>query len=175
MKIKNKDIICSVLFLLIGLFICIRGGQYVALNPSAGDIGPAYTPKLLGGALIVLSVIMLISDLIQQRKNSKAGVQETELSEKETQEQKKIDMTGGVLSIVLVIGYALLVRPLGFVITSAIYLFLQILVLSYKNERKVLIPAIVISIVSPIVVYLIWYYVFEVPLPAGILPLYLWL
>jgi hypothetical protein len=64
--------------------------------------------------------------------------------------------------------YALLITKVGFLITTTVYLFIQINILSPKQSRKHLMFAI-ISVVASVVIYYIFVKVFNLMLPAGIL------
>lgn len=71
-----------------------------------------------------------------------------------------------VLFAVGLVGYGLLLRPLGFLPTSALFLILGIKILS----RRSWVWSIVVSIGSLIVIWLIFRIVFSVLMPAGIVP-----
>ena len=177
MKEKTREILCAVLFFAFGLYWYLEGGTYQKLTISVNDVGPSFVPKLLGGALMALSVVLLATTLMKYRKAADGPKEEKESSpgEEEQAPKNQADMKGGFLSMALLVVFALLIKPVGFIITSAVYLFFQILVFSYQKEKQTVIPAAVVSIAAPVAIYLIWYYVFKVPLPAGILPLHLWL
>jgi len=77
-----------------------------------------------------------------------------------------------ILTIVLLAGYFLLLEYVGFIILTTIYLFCQIFLLlpkgSIKNKRYLTI-ATIISIVAPVCIYMLFYKVFMIFLPAGLL------
>ena len=61
----------------------------------------------------------------------------------------------------------LVFQSVGFVISSACYLFLQMLLLSNKDNRKILLFA-VIAVLLPLGVDALFVYVIKMPLPVGI-------
>ena len=69
-------------------------------------------------------------------------------------------------------GNALLVQTVGFIIMTAFYLMVQILLLlpekSLKSRKGILITA-ALSIVAPIFIYQLFYRAFSIFLPAGLL------
>ena len=69
------------------------------------------------------------------------------------------------------IGYAALMKPVGFIITSIIYVFLQILILTpiKKRSRKVMGIAAVMAVTFSTVLYYVFTKYFMVLLPPGIL------
>ena len=72
------------------------------------------------------------------------------------------------MTVACMVGYAALFDTLGFIISSAAYLFLQITVLSNEKNRKLPLFAI-ISVVTSVAVYGIFVYLIGMPLPTGIL------
>ena len=80
----------------------------------------------------------------------------------------EFDKLGGIGTVVLMFSYMLALEPLGFILSSIIYLFLQITLMSNKNNRKLPLLAI-ISIVLPIAVSALFCYVIKMPLPKGII------
>ena len=73
-----------------------------------------------------------------------------------------------VATIVVFTAYVLLMKPVGFIITSAVYLFLQMLILCPKEKRNSILFA-VISVVCAVAIYYIFRNGLNVMLPAGIL------
>ncbi|MCA2013542.1 tripartite tricarboxylate transporter TctB family protein [Cereibacter sphaeroides] len=67
---------------------------------------------------------------------------------------------------VLLIGYALLLKPLGFLPTSALFLFIAIKLLSGRS----IVFTGVVTLASVIGIWLIFRIVFTVLMPAGIVP-----
>lgn len=63
--------------------------------------------------------------------------------------------------------YMIAFQPVGFVVSSIVYLFLQMLLLSDKTNRKILLFA-VIAIILPVAVDALFVYVIKMPLPVGI-------
>ena len=64
--------------------------------------------------------------------------------------------------------YVLAFEPVGFLLSSIIYLFAQILLMSNQENRKPVLFAI-ISILLPLAVDILFVFVIKMPLPRGIL------
>ena len=64
--------------------------------------------------------------------------------------------------------YMLAFQPVGVIVASAVYLFFQMLLLSDKTNRKILLFAIV-SVLLPVAVDALFVFVIKMPLPVGIL------
>ena len=64
--------------------------------------------------------------------------------------------------------YVIAFEPVGFLLSSMVYLFAQILLMSNRdNRRPVLFAAI--SVALPVGIALLFAYVIKMPLPVGIL------
>lgn len=151
MSNKNKNLIISALFLAFGAFLFIQslGIKHMMKN----DVGSAFFPKVVGVAIIGVALIRLIMAL---REKSESAAKKS-----------SSDMQGGWLTIILVGLYVVAFQPVGFLVSTAVYLFLQILVLTPKEKRKM--PVILaISVIAPLFIWVLFNYVISSPLPKGI-------
>ena len=64
--------------------------------------------------------------------------------------------------------YVALLKPLGFVISSVLYLELQMCIMAQKERRRPL-KFLIISIVSVVVIYFVFHNLLQLMLPNGIL------
>lgn len=151
---KVRDIICSVIFLIFGagLFYLSNGVRKMI----ATDVGSGYVPKFIAVCIMVVAGAKLILTLMDKSASA---------SKKETSNQ---DLVGGIGTVVLMAFYVFTFDKLGFLISSIIYAFAQITLMSNKNNRKLPLFA-VISVALPVGVYLMFNYVIKMPLPKGIL------
>jgi putative tricarboxylic transport membrane protein len=62
----------------------------------------------------------------------------------------------------------LAIQPVGFIISSIVYLFVQMMLLSDNTNRKPVLFAI-IAVVLPVAVEALFVYAIKMPLPVGIL------
>lgn len=151
---KQRDILGSFLFLLLG-----AGMFYLSFEIKhriASDVGSAYVPKFIAICIMVTAGAKLIFSLMDKSASGKK------------KEGMAFDKLGGVGTIVLMFAYMLGLEPVGFILSSIIYLFLQIMLLSNKDNRKPVLFAI-ISVLLPIGVSALFYYVIKMPLPKGII------
>jgi putative tricarboxylic transport membrane protein len=149
---KQRDILCSVLFLVFGAFVLV---QALPIKPVMGkDIGSGFMPKIIGASIIVIAAVKLVLTLM-----SKASAAKTKTDD---------DLKGGLWTIAALLAYVLLFDRLGFILSTALYLFVQILVLSNEQNRNLKLFA-AISVVMPVAIYALFVYVIKMPLPAGLL------
>ena len=151
---KNKDIICSVLFLAFGaaMFILASGLK----NTIRNDVGPGYVPKFIGVCMMIVSGAKLILSLFDKSKTGKAV------------EKMNGDIVGGLGTVGLMVAYAWAFAKVGFIVSSAVYLFCQILLMSNEKNRKPVLFA-AISILLPVAVDALFVFLIQTPLPKGIL------
>ena len=150
---KTRDILCSIIVIAFGaaMIYFVKDVKRVIRT----DIGSKYVPMLIGWCLIATGGSKLLYSLFSHSK----------------EENKKIvfnqDFFGGIGTIVLMVIYMLIFESVGFVVASAGYLFLQMLLLSEKSNRRILLFA-VIAVVLPVAVDALFVYVIKMPLPVGV-------
>lgn len=149
MSKRTKNISVSLAFIVFGVLYYIEalGIRKMMKN----DIGSGVFPRIIAVAIILLAVANLIRTFVVKEEDSKKAGS---------------DMFGGWVTVLLLAAYVLLLEPVGFLLSTAVYLFLQILVLAPPDERNYLTIAIV-SVVTPVVIYALFVYAINMPLPKG--------
>lgn len=150
---KQRDLLTSVIFFAFGAFMlsCAVGIR----KTIASDVGSGYVPIFIAICLMVVSAGKCILTLTRKLATDKM------------KEKSDEDLLGGIGTIGLMLVYMIIFEPVGFVISSALYLFAQILWLSdHTNRKPVLFAAI--AIVIPVVIDLLFTYVIHMPLPRGV-------
>lgn len=156
--------------MIVGIFFVALG---IALIAGAGalpkskvmEIGPDFMPRLVGIIILVLALLLLFWTV----KGLKKHVSEVEASGyKDTADYKRV-----LFSLVASIVYVNVLSPIGFIISTLVYLFVQITILTPDAHRtkKDLIQYLVIDVVFTFVVYFLFRYGFKIVLPAGIFAL----
>lgn len=163
MSIIKKDLYSGVFFFLFSIFLYAE--SYAIKLSKADALGPQFFPRMVAIVMAVLSIIQMLRCIKKGRQK--------EAVQSESAVQKGFSWNLPLaLTIVLLAGYFLLLESVGFIILTTIYLFCQIFLLlpkgSIKNKRYLVIAA-TISILAPISIYLLFYKVFMIFLPAGIL------
>ena len=155
---KYRDLIGGVFFLAFAVFIYAL--SYQIHMTQADPVGPQFFPRLVALFMGVLALISISRSVLRLRQLTPAVA------------AKK----GGfsialLLTVLLLIAYTLLIEKVGFIILSTIYLYLQILLISPKEElqKRNLVINAVVAIVVPIALYYLFYHAFGIFLPAGLL------
>ena len=154
MKNKTRDIICSLLFLILGIFMFSQALKITSIMGK--DLGSGFMPKVIAVALVLTSLLKLIATFFEKNPSEE---------EKENNNQ---DSKGGLLTLGALLFYVLTFEILGFIVSTTAYLFIQMLIFSDEKNRKSLL-FLTISVVFSIATYVLFVYLIQKPLPTGIL------
>ena len=139
-------------------------------------IGAEFAPRLVAIGIAILSMVLLVQGLkkvklFKELENSKVREEEDEKSAFEAEEETTSSLQkylSVLKTIVLITLYIALMPVLGFIITTAVYLFIQIIFLAKKNQvNYVLFGSISVGV--SLFVYYVFKYLLNLMLPAGIL------
>jgi hypothetical protein len=157
---KYGDIIVGIVYAVLGLALIIAARMLP--KSQVMDIGPDFMPTVVGTLILVLSIILLVQAVQELRKNPDKEVG------KDESDYKRV-----LLSLILALLYVFLLKPVGFIICTLVYLFCQIYVLAPDSHRtkKDMIMYLIIDVVFTLIVYYLFRIGFKIVLPAGILPL----
>ena len=152
-----------------GIFYTCLGGAVIYLakqlpKSRVMKIGPDFMPTVIGVLILILALMLLFSSI----KNFKTNAKKAESMPADTSDYKRV-----LASLVLVIIYVNILAPVGFILSTLGYLFLQIIVLAPNDKRKgkdILMYAI-IDIVFVLVVFYLFRYGFKIVLPSGMFTL----
>ncbi len=149
--LKRQKIISSLVLIAasaVGLIYCIRN-----IGETTLSIHPLFLPSILFGALCLLSVIRLYSGVrMKPEEDEKHDIHVPKKS---------------LLTMVLIVAYALLFKPLGYVVDTFLYLVIQMLLLKDGKKNYALIA--LIAVIGSVGVYALFVYGFNVMLPPGVL------
>lgn len=147
---KIKNIIVSIFSLLLSAFIFVESLGIKA--QMRNDMGSGFFPRVIAIAIAVVAVIQLIMALREKSLPAKNG---------------KSDVNGGFMTILLVLFYVVAYRPVGFIISTVCYLYLQILVLTPRDKLNL--PFLCgFSFAVPFFIYTLFVYAINTPLPKGL-------
>ena len=147
---KKKGIITSLLFLAFSILMIVFAKDIKPMMKN--DLGSGFFPMVVGIAMCGLSVLRLI-----------LAIREKEEAAKKSGD----DLMGGLGTLILIGGYCIAFSPVGFIISTIIYLFLQILLLTPKEKRNWLVISL-ISLIAPFAFYALFVYLINTPLPKGL-------
>lgn len=124
-------------------------------------IGPEFMPKVIATIMLILSIALLVSTISQHK---------VRVAEAEAMGSKKVDYKRVIYSLLLVLSFVLALKPVGFTLTSLLFLPLEMFVLAPDEERtkKDAIKYVIISTIFTFIVYFLFRYGFKILLPVGI-------
>lgn len=154
MKEKNRDLLSASILILVSMF-----GLYLTKDIPEPfreyDFGAAFLPTVVLVLIAGLSVLKIIVTLIENKQGS--------LDKLDTSQFLK-----GFGTIALVGIYCFCYKPVGFLIDTLVYLFLQIFILVPKEKRSIK-KILLIDILATAIIYLIFTRGFSVRLPQGLI------
>ena len=149
---KAADFIISILLLILSAFLFLNASRM----PSAEKgIGPGDYPMFICAVLFFLALLQLISVIISAK-----GIPLIDFRAVNTRY-----LVRALIMAALTFAYYKLMKPVGFLITTPLYLFASFMLFGYKRKVK----GVVIALVFSVAVYILFSRVFMVFLPRGIL------
>lgn len=157
-----------------GIVIALFSIAYLAMVPGIATftgLGSTpltnhFVPYLWGGALLVLSLWIIVRGLRKRKKYLAEGGKIEKTSIKDALIEKR-EVVASFIALTL---YVALMGPVGFVITTIVYVFAQILILTPREKwKKSYVPAAITAVVTGILLFYIFRYLLNVLLPVGIL------
>lgn len=140
---------------------------------SNSSIGPVTIPRAISIVIFVLGLILIVKWAAGRKKVHKApasaGAEEKSRPQKSAEERKlelfrRITAPGTFLLITV---YLLLMKKIGFTLSSCLYITLQISLLSADVSPKRILKAFIIGVVSSVVIYMLFAKVFQLYLPTA--------
>ena len=154
---QYQDVIAGLIFLMISIAY-YSGSFFETSSIMQAKYGPDFMPKVYAVLLGILSVALIVTGI---RKAKKYEAPEGEASQPDVRSVITV-----VLSLVCIGVYIYLVKTIGFLIASALYLFCQAWLLSQKKNYLTL---ILFSVIGSVLIYLLFAKVIGLLLPKGIL------
>jgi putative tricarboxylic transport membrane protein len=119
-------------------------------------IGPSFIPRIVAIGIFGCSLFLIGNALLKKE----------EIEEKRSEEKRKyVDL----FTLLFLFIYIALLKPLGFLLATTLYLFLQISLSYGKPKLKNYLTFILISIIISFTIYAIFVLGFKLNLPRGIL------
>jgi len=152
-KNKTRDIICGILFFALGVFMFQQSKGIAPII--AKEMGSGFVPKIVAIVFMCLSTLLIVFSLLSKENTGSA--------------KSSDDIKGGLMTILALVAYVSFFNMLGFLVATALYLFVQITILSTEQNRKLPLFGAV-SVITPLIIYFLFVNGFGLILPSGILP-----
>ena len=138
----------------------------MALNMPRGSFaypGPGLFPLIIGAFMIMMALGCLLQEIVPRMREKKPAASSLPSADAADAEERDVAKTFQLTA--LLIGYILVLKPLGFPIAICAFLLLAIRIFGYRKWLPTLVMAVTITVVS-YVSFVLW---LAVPLPMGIL------
>ena len=160
---RYKEIILGLCMLALGSFY-LYSATLIKVR-STVKVSAKLIPEILGVIVLILGVLQLIAGVKYLLEVRRINAAEGSTTAAFSPEEKR-DILPIILTFVLIIGYAIAFEPMGFVISSTLCMFFQMLILAPNGKRK---PALffIISFIVAWVVYIAFRKGLDLSLPQG--------
>ncbi len=133
--------------------------------PGHDGIDAATVPTLLAILLCLLGALQTLSAI----GNRARPTAESDADAPEQTSASVVEPLTVLKTLGLILIYVVLLGPVGFPIMTALYLYLQFIVLTPVNQKVRHLPYAAIAVVTSAVIYLLFREAFDLLLPAGLL------
>ena len=159
---KYGDIVTGIFYAVLGAAVIYLAKQLP--KSKVMKIGPDFMPMVIGVIILVLALMLLFSAI----KNFKANSEKIASMPADTSDYKRV-----LASLVLVVIYVNILAPVGFIVSTLGYLFLQTIVLAPNDRRtsKHILSYAIIDVIFVFAVFFLFRYGFKIVLPSGIFTL----
>lgn len=155
-KCNKQDLISAITGIVLSGAVLALSASIERKNTN-GDPGSAFMPSLIGTLLLILSIILLVQCLLKGARGAEPAAKDGE--------ENYLAILLSFLNLVL---FVALMRPIGFMLSCILFLFLQIGIMAHERpSRKELLIWAAVSIAAPVLIYLIFVKLFSMPLPRG--------
>ncbi|MDR1744614.1 MAG: tripartite tricarboxylate transporter TctB family protein [Planctomycetota bacterium] len=162
---RYKEMLLGIFMIALAAF-CLIASQYIRTRSNI-TVNARMIPQLLGLIVIVLGILQVLAGfkyLAAARAQDEAeGATAVAVGKEE-----KRDAIPVVYTFIIILLYAVLFEPLGFVISSTLCMFAQMCVMSPKavfHAGKFF----AISLITAVVVYIVFKKGLDLSLPSGVL------
>ena len=151
--------------MLVGLISVVFGIGFYALTYTfklvkmPNTVNAAFFPRILGTAAILLGAVIFAQGFAAYQSADKSKAEE---------KKKKTDVKRVIGVMAVLLAAALSLKYLGFILTMPWMMFLLFLLVN-KMEIWNLPLYLAVSVILPVVVFFIFYYIFKTLLPMGLL------
>lgn len=133
--------------------------------PGHDGIDAATVPTLLAILLCLLGALQTLSAI----GNRARPAAESDADAPEQTSASVVEPLTVLKTLGLILIYVVLLGPVGFPIMTALYLYLQFIVLTLVDHKVRHLPYAAIAVVTSAVIYLLFREAFDLLLPAGLL------
>lgn len=156
------EIIIGLALITLGIVIYLQGGNLPSLNEAVFNAGSF--PRLIAGLLIFLSLILILSKIIELRKRKPA---EDSVSNKERMAAFYGEYRLVILTMVVFFAYIFVLQFIGFVVSTILFIIGAAILIGYRKRKEVVTISLV-AVILTLTIYFFFENVLYVRFPSGI-------
>ena len=153
------------LILGIGMIVGARGFEGALIL----EVGPDFFPTIIASLIAGLSVILIITNAIKLRSAALANAAKAEPNDNSGKSILSAGALRVLAALALLTGYVFLIVPVGFLISSSVYMLIMMCFLAEKLTLRKVFIYVFISILVAVLSSFIFVRFFWLMLPRGIL------
>ena len=157
---KWKDVISALMLMLVSAAMFHASGSLEARTRM--EIGPDFMPKVVSVLTFALAAVLLMQGLRRARSLSEAQDAEAPTARRGDFIERHADR----LCLALIVAYAFAFEPLGYLVSTTIFLFLEFIIMAPADSRRYL-PFALAAVVVSVATYYVFVRLFYVFLPIG--------
>jgi putative tricarboxylic transport membrane protein len=165
---RTKPVVIGVIMLASGLFYLFL----VVGLPRRGVVDAAFFPYVLAVIMIGLGLLQTVVSLRAEPQAVLAEDDTTEVAG-ESDTPVRSSYSTVIQTLLLIAGFTALLRPLGFPVAAALYLFFQFIVLKPAQDKPRFGFYALVAVSAALIIFISFRYGFDLILPAGPLTPYL--
>ena len=161
-----KDLLTGIVAAAFSAFYLMQTSGIKVFGGATAGVTAQTVPRLWGVAMLVLSILLILRSILAMRKKSEQDEEESLGFLARLKERREVVCTFGLLIL-----YAALMKPVGFIIMSIIYVYLQVWVLTPPEKRTKKMHTIAggLAVFFSVSLYFVFTKYLMVMLPPGIL------
>jgi putative tricarboxylic transport membrane protein len=161
-----KEAILGVAAIILSAFYGIAS-YTIELRVLSTGVTAATIPRLLALTELILGTLLTLRGIFAARVQRRLLKKIRDTGEQNKEE--KDDLTAVLETAVLLVFYVVTFQPLGFIISSIIFMFLEMIVVCPKSEKRNYKLFAIVSVTTAFFVYFLFRYAFEQMLPTGLM------
>lgn len=161
-----KDLLTGIVAAAFSAFYLMQTSGIKVFGGATAGVTAQTVPRLWGVAMLALSILLILRSILAMRKKSEQDEEESLGFLARLKERREV-----VCTFSLLILYAALMKPVGFIIMSIIYVYLQVWVLTPPEKRTKKMHTIAggLAVFFSVSLYFVFTKYLMVMLPPGIL------
>lgn len=156
---RYRDIIAGTVLMVLSVVLFISA--FYIKSAVSMNVGPDMMPKLASAVLFILGLAITAQGAVDLKKGKTD-------EDQEDAGKLRAGRLGAGKTMGLMVIYAAVIPTVGFLVSTSVYAFLQMMILSPADKKKPALFALV-SVLSTVIIYFAFTKAFHLMLPAGII------